>query len=268
MLDSVWMAFSLYSRIPVPQAKWNDRSMRWCICFLPLVGFVIGAVQWAAYTLLTHFSFGAVFRGAVLSAMPILLTGGIHMDGYMDTCDAIHSYGSREKRLEILKDPHVGAFAVIGGIVYFVLDFGIWAEAEEKEIPLLCLIFVLSRALSAFTAVKFPKAKKDGMLRQETDPAAGGTAAAMAAVSLVTAVLMLFTGMISVGPASVPKISFSLTFPLSSVCALLAALAALLYYHRMAMKNFGGTTGDLSGWFTQTCELAAAGAVIAAGRFM
>ena len=49
MLDSMLMAFSLYSRIPVPQAKWNDESMRWCICFLPLVGLVIGAAQWAAF---------------------------------------------------------------------------------------------------------------------------------------------------------------------------------------------------------------------------
>ena len=167
MLDSMLRAFSLYSRIPVPQAKWNDRSMRWCLCFLPLVGAVIGAAQLAAFTALTAFPFGRVFRGAVLTVLPILLSGGIHMDGFMDTCDAIHSYGSMEKRLEILKDPHVGAFAVIGGIVYFVLDFGIWTEAGREEIPLLCLLFVLSRALSAFAAVTFPKAKKDGMLRQE-----------------------------------------------------------------------------------------------------
>ena len=184
MLDSMLMAFSLYSRIPVPQAKWNDRSMRWCLCFLPLVGAVIGAAQLAAFTALTAFPFGRVFRGAVLTVLPILLSGGIHMDGFMDTCGAIHSYERMKKRLEILKDPHVGAFAVIGGIVYFVLDLGIWTEAGREEIPLLCLLFVLSRALSAFAAVTLPKAKKDGMLRQETDPAAGTTAAAMGIITL------------------------------------------------------------------------------------
>ena len=46
-------------------------------------------------------------------AIILLVTGGIHMDGYMDTMDALHSYGSREKKLEILKDSHIGAFAVI-----------------------------------------------------------------------------------------------------------------------------------------------------------
>ena len=186
--------------------------MRWCICFLPLVGAVIGAVQWAAYIVLTHFSFGRVFRAAVLTVLPVLLSGGIHMDGYMDTCDAIHSYGSREKRLEILKDPHVGAFAVIGAFVYFILDFGIWSEAGKEEMPLLCLLFVVSRAFSAFAAVTFPKAKKDGMLRQETDPAAKSTAAVMAAVILVTGAVMI--------PASPAK-----AFPMPAVSAVLSKAA-------------------------------------------
>ena len=229
MLNSLLMAFSLYSRIPVPQTKWSERSMRYCICFLPLVGAVIGLLQRAAYAGLIYCGTGEAMRGAVLTALPLLLSGGIHMDGFMDTCDAIHSYGSREKRLEILKDPHVGAFAVIGGIVFFLLDFGIWAEAKRTEIPLLCLLFVLSRSLSAYTAVTFPKAKKDGMLRQETDPAAGGTAAAMAAVSMVTGALMLLADAVLSGPTSVSGLSLPVSFPLSSVCALLAALAALLY---------------------------------------
>ena len=265
MLDSMLMAFSLYSRIPVPQAKWNDESMRWCICFLPLVGLVIGAAQWAAFALLTHFSFGPVLRGAVLAVLPILLSGGIHMDGFMDTCDAIHSYGSREKRLEILKDPHVGAFAVIGGIVYFVLDFGIWSEAGKQEIPLLCLIFVLSRALSAFAAVTFPKAKKDGMLRQETDPAARGTAAAMSVTFLAVCVLMI---VLNVTFSAAETASAAFSFPLAAVCAAAASLAVFFYYRHMAIKNFGGTTGDISGWFTQTCELVTAAAVITAFRCM
>ena len=249
MLDSVLMAFSLYSRIPVPQAKWNEKSMRWCICFLPLVGAVIGLIQWAAYMLLGYFSFGTVFRGAILTVLPVMLSGGIHMDGFMDTCDAIHSYGSREKRLEILKDPHVGAFAVLGGIVYFILDLGIWTEAGKDDIPLLCLLFVLSRTLSAFSAVTFPKAKKDGMLRQETDPAASPTAVIMAAATLVTGAVMLV-------------LSPAFAFPMPAVCALLAAMAVFLYYRQMAVKIFGGTTGDLSGWFTQTCELVAAMAAL------
>ena len=248
MLDSLRMAFSLYSIIPVPHAQWNEKSMKYCICFLPLIGGVIAAVQYLAFKLLSMLSFGDVFRAAVLSVLPVLITGGIHLDGFLDTCDAIHSYGSREKRLEILKDPHVGAFALIGGIVWFVLWFGVWAEAGEREMIPMCLVFVLSRAMSAFAALTFPKARKDGMLRGETDPAAGGSAAAMACLSLLTGGLILWTGRGG------------------GIAAVLCALAVLGYYRRMAVRHFGGTTGDLSGWFTQCCELVTAGAIAAAAH--
>lgn len=333
MLNSLLMAFSLYSRIPVPQAQWNDKSMRYCICFLPLVGAVIGAVQWGMYLVLARLGTGAVLRGAVLTALPILLSGGIHLDGFMDTCDAIHSYGSREKRLEILKDPHIGAFAVIGVLVWLLLDFGVWTEAASGAgtlsasgagaasglfsssgsagaagaanataaaagaafrstdgnagicVCLLCLTFVLSRALSAYAAVTFPKAKKDGMLVQETDPAVRGTGAAMLVTAAVTAAAMILLPLALAGTASpglpgivgmaaehaVPGLAGvqslqgrpgAWLYCLPGVCAAAAAAGTLLYYRRMAMKHFGGTTGDLAGWFTQTCELVTGGVIV------
>jgi adenosylcobinamide-GDP ribazoletransferase len=129
----------------------------------------------------------------------------------------------------------------------------------------LCLLFVLSRALSAFAAVTFPKAKKDGMLRQETDQASGITAAAMGIITLFTCVVLIVLNMTgSAGKAG----SGSTAFPLPAACAIAAGLGTLLFYRHMAVKHFGGTTGDLSGWFTQTCELVTAAAVIAAFRIM
>lgn len=302
MLQSVFLAFALYSRIPVPQAKWNEKNMRYCICFLPLVGLVIGAAQYGAVFLLAKISAGPVFSGAVLAALPVILSGGIHMDGFMDTCDAIHSWKGREERLRILKDPHAGAFAVLGCVLYLLLSAGIWSEAcillssktvesagggmplllyfagfaSEKSaagynssagidalgaagtpvisqgsllVMNLCLCFVLSRALSAFAALVFPKAKKDGLLRQETDSAAPGAAAAMGLMSLnVSAALVMAGG-------------------IPGLCAVVTAFAAMIYYHHAAVKLFGGTTGDLAGWFLQLCELFSTAAIVTAWRF-
>jgi adenosylcobinamide-GDP ribazoletransferase len=90
----------------------------------------------------------------------------------------------------------------------------------------------------------YPKAKKDGMLRQDTDPAAKSSAAAMAAVSLLLASAMIYTG------------------ALPGAAAVLTAVLTLALYYRMAVTVFGGITGDLSGWFTQTCELVAAMAAL------
>ena len=61
---------------------------------------------------------------------------GIHLDGYADTIDAISSYGDREKKLQILKDPHTGAFAVIGLCVYFTAVLALWSEAESYMLPI------------------------------------------------------------------------------------------------------------------------------------
>ena len=71
MFDSLLMAFSLYSRIPVPLAEWNDRSMKYCICFLPLVGVVIGAVQYGLLLFLDILNAGPVLRGALLAFLPV-----------------------------------------------------------------------------------------------------------------------------------------------------------------------------------------------------
>lgn len=253
MLDSFLMAFSMYSRIPVPHVKWNEKGLRLCICFLPAVGAVIGLAQAGLFVLMTYLSFGPVLRGAVLTACPLFLSGGIHMDGFLDVCDAIHSYAGREKKLEILKDPHVGAFAVIGGIIWGLLSLGIWSEGGGEEMPVLCMTFVLSRALSAFAALVFPKAKKDGMLHEETAPVPGGAAAAMAAVSASVCVAMILVSWMSAeGPAGV----------LPALAGIGAAFLSLAWYHHVAMTAFGGTTGDLSGWFTQICELASAAVIV------
>ena len=247
MLRSVLRAFSIYSRIPVPRADWNGENMRYAICFLPLVGAVIGAAQGLLFFCLSGLPCGPVFRGALLTALPVIVSGGIHLDGFLDTCDAIHSYKSREERLQILRDPHAGAFAVLCGVVYGLLEMGVWSEAKSGTIALLCMTFVLSRSLSAWTALTFPKAKKDGMLRQETDPVPAAAPAAMLVTTALVCAAMLRIRLVP------------------GLCAVAAAAVTLLYYRKMAMRDFGGITGDLSGWFTQTCELVTALVIILAG---
>lgn len=114
VIRSLCIAFSTYSRIPVPQVAWTDENRKYSMCFFPLIGAVIGLLLWGWLALCDVLGFGALLRGAVGALLPILVTGGIHMDGFMDTSDALASWQPPEKRLEILKDSHVGAFAVLG----------------------------------------------------------------------------------------------------------------------------------------------------------
>jgi len=237
-MQSLIIAFAMYSRIPMPRADWNDKNMRYAFCWFPVIGLVIGLVTSVVFNILTDWQTGAVFRGVCLTAVPLLITGGIHLDGFMDTTDARSSYGDREKKLLILKDSHVGAFAVIGCGVYMMLSVGAWSEIDADGIKIMVMAFVLERALSGLAAVNFKGARKDGMLTAFREPARK---------RMVTVVLIIEA------IAAAAAMCY-LWLPGGMLCCI-GALLMFGFYYKMAMKEFGGTTGDLAGWFLQNCEL-------------
>lgn len=238
MLKSMLIAFSMYSKIPVPKTEWSDKSMRYTMCFFPLVGVVIGALMYAAGTLMLMADIKTVLKAAVMTVIPVMLTGGIHLDGFLDTMDAIGSWAPKEKRLEILKDSNSGAFAVIGGCVYFVLSLGIWSEMSLDMLKSAVPVFVLSRALSGLSVVSFPMAKNTGLAAMFSNAAHKRR---------VRIVMLLW---IALTAACMVAIN-----PLTGAAAVLCAAAVFAYYYFMSKKNFGGITGDLAGYFLQVCEL-------------
>lgn len=237
-MQSLIIAFAMYSKIPMPKADWTEKNMRYAFCWFPLVGLVIGLIEMAVFRLLLLGQAGALMKGAVLTAVPLMITGGIHLDGFMDTTDARSSYGDREKKLSILKDSHVGAFAVMGCGLYLLLSAGAWSELDWRGMQLMTCVFVLERALSGLAAVNFRGARSDGMLTAFREPARK---------KQVTIVLVI-TAM------AVVWVMAGIWLPGAVLCTV-AALLVFAGYYRMAMREFGGITGDLAGWFLQTCEL-------------
>ena len=120
-LQTIAVAFAMFSALPMPQFDWNEKNMRYALCAFPLVGVVCGAL-WCVCGVLP---LPAAARAAAFCLVPVWVTGGIHLDGYADTCDALSSYGDTTKKLEILKDPHCGAFAVIRLCSYFAAYFAL-----------------------------------------------------------------------------------------------------------------------------------------------
>ena len=113
VIKSFFIAFSLYSSIPVPQFTWKEEDMKYVLCFFPWVGAVIGALVYLWGRFCNHCAVGTLCYSLIGTAIPLIITGGFHVDGFMDTMDAFHSYQPRERKLEILKDSHIGAFSVI-----------------------------------------------------------------------------------------------------------------------------------------------------------
>ena len=239
IINSFFIAFSMYSRIPVPRVDWEKENMRYAMCFFPMIGVVIGAVMYLAGWLLDKTSVGGLFRGVVFTLIPIIITGGIHMDGFMDTMDALGSWGDREKKLEILKDSHAGAFAILGMGCYLMWSVAVWSELPAEVLRVCGVSFVLSRALSGFSVVTFPAARNSGLLKMFQD-------GAQKKVVRITMCLYVAAAVIMMAVMDARAMTGAVT----------GVMIAFLYYIVVSRKQFGGVTGDLAGFFLETAELA------------
>lgn len=247
-----WIALSTYSVIPVPQFGWSEENLKYSICFFPFVGVICGAALAGWSALCTLLDCSRFLFAAIAACIPLLVTGGIHMDGYMDTVDALASHQPREKKLTILKDPNCGAFAVTYCAVYLLLCLGLMYELSQSQLVFaLCPGFILSRALSALCALRLPNARKGGMLDSYTHSAHKKRAAfAMGIVAVLAWGAM------------------TALYPLPGFLAGLLAVLWVLGYRNMTLKQFGGVTGDTAGFFLQICELFIFAGVWLGGLFL
>mgnify|MGYP004603073519 FL=1 len=246
VLETIGVAFAMFSALPVPRIDWNERNMRYAMAAFPLIGAVIGAL-WCVCGLLP---LPDMLKAAGFCLIPVAATGGIHLDGFADTSDALSSYGEKEKKLEILKDPHCGAFAVIRLCSYFALYFALCACVTfTLRVGLVwTLALVLERCLSGYAVAAFPMAKNTGLAH---------TFATAADKRRVKIILLALSVCVGVGMAV-----------LGGGLLVLAALAMLWRYRAVAVKQFGGVTGDLAGWFLQRAELFMLAALLLSGRWI
>ncbi len=249
VLKSLACAFLMYSRVPMPQVEWKEENRRYSLALFPFVGVVTGALLVLWTYLCGLLNAGKWLYAAVCCIIPVLVTGGIHADGFCDVTDARSSYSPREKKLEIMSDPHVGSFAVIYTILYFLLQFGLFTEIDGIRAALVPAFgYVLSRGLSGLAAVTFRCAKKDGTLQSFVKPAHRRKSI----IILTFEIILAAAGMV-------------LSNPVCGIAAAAAAGLSLLIYRISSYKTFGGITGDTEGHFLQICELAELGAAVLAG---
>lgn len=162
IIKGMLAAFMTFSRIPVVGVRIDKEDMKYSMCFLPVIGIIIGLIQWLADAAFIWLGAGELMRVALMTAVPVLVTGGIHMDGFCDTTDAVSSYQTKERKLEILKDSNAGAFAVIYGVLWFVLYAGALSEIHTL-VGIFACTYVISRAMAAMSVVNFRAARQDGM---------------------------------------------------------------------------------------------------------
>jgi len=227
------LAWRLLTVIPLPFVREDiERAAGRSVGYYPLVGLGLGLLLVGAYWLL-HFLLPTNLTAALLLTLWAGLTGLLHLDGLMDSCDGLLPPRSPARRLEIMKDSRVGAFGVVGAILLLLLKYNtLLALPAPSTIPALIVIPSLARSAMTWQMARYPLARREGL-------------SVFFGQGLGQAQLLL-AGLVAAATAWL-----ALGWLVGSVLLLLTWLGATLLA-RFALARLGGLTGDIYG---ATCEV-------------
>ena len=240
VIKGFFMAWGCFCRVPCPWKVWDENARQDMLLMLPVLGLIMGFIWYALGMLVMWMSVPLPLAAAVLTVYPFLISGFIHLDGFMDCSDAICSRAPIEKRLEILKDSHVGAFAAIWAVVMFMFFYAsMWSWLlTGRQLLILILIPMASRTVSVvsiFTKTRLGTSQYNGMESKDTKRA--GTVIVSLVLSMV--IYAVLTG-------------FYESLAVAGFC--IAGSAIAVHY---GIKNLGGMSGDVSGYGIVWGELVA-----------
>ena len=198
----------------------------YAVMFYPLVGFLLSVILWAVYSFLTPY-IPLAHLGIIIFGLWVLLTGALHLDGFSDTIDGL--YVSKEKALEVMKDPHTGGMGMILTVTFLILKASSFASLEAFY--LLPIILMLSRLNAVLAIYFYPYISPNGM-------------AALAKQEFKQPQLLI---------ALVYSILLVLMFNVFTL--LVSSLLVLFVIKLFFMKRYGGFSGDIYGFMIEVTEL-------------
>ncbi len=246
------MAWGCFCRIPCPYRKWDDDDRYAMLSMFPLVGLFLGVLICIAWKLLVLLGAGYMLRGGLLTALYFWMTGYIHLDGFMDCSDALLSRRPMEEKQRILKDSHVGAFAVVS-LVFMVLVFtAAMSQLTETfslpEAAVMCVIFMVSREMAAYDVINRKPMAESQYRNLSSHSANEKGLAGIVAVSAAAVVLFVFAFVSSAGQLTVLELFLY-------IWVVLVQAAVCNVTGRKLRSELGGMSGDVSGYMTVTGEL-------------
>lgn len=255
------MAWGCFCWIPCPYKKWNEEDRPAMLAMLPLVGTCIGIITGLAWWAMIMLGSGQLLTGAVVAGVYFLLTGFIHLDGYMDCCDAVlPRHPDMKRRQEILKDSHTGAFGAIGLVLMMVIFVASVADITEREflhpVILMGVIATLSRMCSAMDVLIRPAMGTS----QYGSMSSGKSMKIYAFIAVTLGIAVFFAGdMLMLSLTDVIAYDGGIEFEIPELMGFslvaLVTLAASLFTGVYDRKALGGMNGDISGHMIVTGEM-------------
>jgi adenosylcobinamide-GDP ribazoletransferase len=234
-----------FTAIPITlELPMDKEHLRKAIQTFPLLGLFQGIIYSSVFYVFNEFtSFSHLASVFLLWLATILLTGGIHLDGWMDASDAYFSYQDQEKRLEIMKDPRTGAFGVLSIIVLlscrFLFIYESTVNVESFSYIFIAVIPFLSKSVMGVLLLTVKSAKNEGL---------GSLFQSAAKPQALWPYPVYFIGVLFL------VMLFHKEFFLVGFLILVAA-ACLFFCRHKAVKWFGGITGDVLGSAVEGTEL-------------
>ena len=225
-----FMAWGMFLSIPCPAKLWDEGARAHMLACLPLIGAIVGGLWALEAWLLGLIACPMPLRAGLTAFFPWLVTGAIHVDGFMDVSDAVLSRRDLETRRRILKDPHSGSFAVISIVLLSILLFALCLTKEliGLELVSLGLIPVSTRACAALAV---------SLLRPMSTSQYSGMGERKRPLLLLPPILFLAAACV------IPAVLTGL-----HGLAPLAAAAGYWLFALFGFKSLDGMNGDISGY--------------------
>jgi adenosylcobinamide-GDP ribazoletransferase len=234
MIKHLQFAISFYTRLPIATRTLDYSQLPQAAIYLPVVGWLVGGSAALAFyvTALLWSNTTAVIIALIVG---ILLTGGLHEDGFADVCDGFGGGYDKARILAIMKDSHVGVYAVLGLLLLLALKISVLSELPAAYLP---WILLAGHSLSRFAPL---------LLMHCYDYARSENSKAAAAVYTPSIKKLLAAA----ACACLPLLVLPTLCGLAIVTVLLVTLGLGRYFYR----HIGGYTGDCLGASQQIAEV-------------
>ena len=236
-VNGFWLALGFLTTLPTRRVPYVEGGLGRSAAWFPVIGLLIGVLlllMQAAAALI----FGPGVAAVLVVVLWAMLTGGLHLDGLADCCDGLLVSAPRERRLEIMRDPRVGSFAVTGLVLVLLLKAAaVFSLRAGSPASLALVLAPLWARWWILSTARRPPARTDGL---------GSSFSAALTPRLLGYALVLPLALLGIGA----------WFDWRSLVAVVFSGLACLGVLQLAQARIGGITGDVLGAVVELTEVA------------